>query len=358
MIVELIAPADSRWRGVLESVKHDVYHLPGYGPLYDRDPRTQERALYVRGEHGTMLLPLLIRPLPELGSAELSGWRDATSPYGYPGPLVHGTFLPEEVEHLRARVFDTFAVERIATCFLRGHPLMVEGDPLLAQLGVVVVHGETAIIELTRSEDEIWKSYETANRRHIQRLRKLGYWARINEWADLAAFKALYRETMQRAGATAFYRFDDVYFDALRTLLGERLHLISVLTADGEVVSAALNTTCGGIVHGHLNGSSAAHRQVAPAKLIFDAGWRWAKAQGDHTLNLGGGLGGRDDSLMRFKRGFATATRPFRTVRVVCNEPVYQAACAAAGVSGEDRTDTFPAYRRTAVIPAPARTAA
>ena len=72
-------------------------------------------------------------------------------------------------------------------------------------------------------------------------------------------------------------------------------------------------------------------------------------------FHLGGGRGGEQDSLFQFKKGFSSATAPYRTLRMVSEPQIYQRACAAAGVSGEDLSGFFPAYRQGPVGQEPSR---
>lgn len=338
MIAELIGPDDPRWRDTLGAAAHDVYHLPGYGPLYERDPRVRELALHVRGEGAELLLPLLVRPLP-------AGWWDATSPYGYPGPVVRGAFQPGELERLGGCVADLLREHRILTCFLRGAPLLAGGDALLERLGTVVPNGETAVVELDRSDEEIQAGYSSLNHRLLRRARQRGYTVQIDEWSHLPRFAELYLENMRRVDAAPFYFFDGEYFARLKALLGDRVHLLSVLSPGGELAGGELITACAGLVNGHLNATSGAHLDASPVRLTHDATWRWAKANGARIVNFGGGYGGRNDSLLAFKMSFATGSRPFRTARLVCDPGAYEEACAAAGVSPSVLTGFFPAYR-------------
>ncbi|HVE85346.1 MAG TPA: GNAT family N-acetyltransferase [Myxococcales bacterium] len=353
MIAELVGPDDPRWRQALEAAAHDVYHLPGYGPLYEREPEVQELALHVRGEGAELLLPLLVRPVPEL-----PGWSDATSPYGYPGPVVRGTFSPEELEGLQRRVADLFRERRILACFVRGSPLLPGGDALLERLGTVVRHGDTAVIELDRPDEEILEGYSNLNHRIIGRALKRGYTVRVDDWSHLPGFVALYQENMRRVGAAPFYFFDADYFARLKALLGDRAHLVSVLSPTGELAGGQLVTACHGLVNAHLNATSGAHLDVSPCRLLNDATWRWARANGARIVNFGGGYGGRSDSLLAFKMSFATGTRPFRTARLVCDQRRYEVACAASGASGGDLTGFFPAYRGKAFTRREAESAA
>jgi hypothetical protein len=330
---------------MLESTPHDVYHLPGYGPLYESDPRAEESALWVRFEDAELLMPLMLRPLPDTYDSSLPGARDATSPWGYPGPLLRGTISPTELEGFANCVITALADHRIATCFIRTNPLLPDGEALLGQLGVSVDQGAIALIELDRSKEEIWRGYDGERRRRVLRLREAGFVVRHDEWEDFEAFRTIYRATMQRVAASSFYMFDDAHFERLRNLLGPRLHLVCVVSPDGQVAAAALNTECHGVVNGHLSGTSSTYKKYSPSLLIYDGGWRWAKSRGNRVFNFGGGLGAQSDSLFKFKQSFATATRPFRTIRVVCDEGLYRRACSLAGVA-DDRTDFFPPYRR------------
>lgn len=345
MIAEIIEPKDRRWSHILQATAHDVYHLPGFGSLYVRSADEVERALYVKGAHGELLMPLILRDLPDLGTPALAGWKDASSPYGYPEPIVSGEFSPLEVQSLQASVVEELCRNRVAACFVRGHPILSSADSLLERLGTVVVHGDSVLLNLEQDEEAIWRGLRPGHRRQIRRLMKLGYSAQVNDWSRMDEFKAAYRATMQRVGASSFYFFDDAHFDGLRALLKNHLQLVTVLAPDGSVACAALSTSCHGVVNAQVGGVADRHAKPSPWTLLYDAEWRWAKANGQRVFNLGGGRGGEHDSLFQFKKGFSSTTAPYCTLRIVSEPQIYQTACAAAGVSGEDLSGFFPAYR-------------
>ena len=68
------------WEAVLRAARHDFYHLPAYLALCAGQERGRPCAPYVTDDPRTLLLPLVIRGIP-------GGGFDATSPYGYPGPV-------------------------------------------------------------------------------------------------------------------------------------------------------------------------------------------------------------------------------------------------------------------------------
>jgi len=76
----LLAVDAPEWEAVLRAARHDFYHLPAYLALCAGQERGRPRAPYVTDVRRTMLLPLVIRGIP-------GGGFDATSPYGYPGPV-------------------------------------------------------------------------------------------------------------------------------------------------------------------------------------------------------------------------------------------------------------------------------
>ncbi len=77
-----LVPADgARWRRVLALARHDVYHLPEYAVIEAQRVGGEPVAFVATDGDRVWFVPLLLRPVPGTGRI------DATSPYGYPGPL-------------------------------------------------------------------------------------------------------------------------------------------------------------------------------------------------------------------------------------------------------------------------------
>jgi hypothetical protein len=215
---------------------------------------------------------------------------------------------------------------------------------------MVVTHGETVYVDLAASNEEIWHQTRLSDRNNISWLRRNGYGARVDDtWGRFADFKGIYRDTMARVGASSDYYFDGAYFDALRSGLGDRLHLI-VVEAGSETAAAGLFTEENGIVQFHLSGTAEAHRQHGPSRLMLDFARGWAKVRGNRWFHLGGGVGGRPDSLFRFKCGFSKLRAPFSTWRVVASRTVYEGAVkiweSRHGLTADADDGFFPAYRK------------
>jgi lipid II:glycine glycyltransferase (peptidoglycan interpeptide bridge formation enzyme) len=285
-----------------------------------------------------MLLPLMIRSIP-------GGGFDATSPYGYPGPIGIGTDDPAFLRVALAVGLQVLRDAGLVSAFIRLHPLLNPTPP--EGMGTLVAHGDTVSIDLTLPSAELWAQTRLNHRRDITRAASLGYVARMDEeWRHLESFGFLYRQTMQRRSAIRFYFFEDAYFQGLRDALGERLHLCIVEKA-GVSAAAGLFVETAGIVQYHLSGTGEAFRDVQPTKLMMHFVRSWAKERGNKTLHLGGGVGGAADSLLHFKTGFSPLRHTFVTLRAVIDQQEYDRLVAARGPRLDPSlvTDFFPAYR-------------
>jgi hypothetical protein len=335
--VDLLPPGAPAWDEVLRRVEHDFYHLPAYVATAAKGERGEPWAIHVEDGARRLLLPIVVRPIAD-------GLRDATSPYGYPGPLVvgsHGDFAREALLAARERL----ARDRIVTLFVRGHPIL--GPPLPTEVGTVVDHGPTVSIDLRLSAEELWRQTRSTCRHDIARALRAGHRVFLDErFEHLPVFVAMYRATMERVAAAPHYRFPDSHFADLREALGRRLRLC-VVEIGGDVAAAGLFVETCGLVQYYLSGTEARFSREGPAKLMLHFMRTWAREHGDGRLHLGGGVGGAEDSLFAFKAGFSPERHRFRTLRVVADEPAYRALVRARDPSWDpcDRRGFFPLYR-------------
>jgi hypothetical protein len=337
---ELLEPGDPRWATTLAHARHDFYHLPGYVGLSAASEAGTGRALLITDRDRAVLLPLVIRPIP--------GGRgfDATTPYGYPGPIrsgdVDATFLNDALRD-GTRLL---ASEGLVSLFGRLHPLLNADLP--TEVGTCVRHGDTVSVDLRLSPEELWHQTRAGHRYQINQALRAGHEAWFDDaWEHEPAFRRIYRTTMRRREAAAPYHFDDAYFDGLRRALGDRLRLCVVLI-QGAVAAGGLFVETDGIVEFHLSGTDPAYASHAPSKLMLHAVRGWARERGNQSLHLGGGVGGVNDSLFEFKAGFSPLRHPFHSWRVILDRPSYERLVRERDASADpaDVRDYFPLYRR------------
>jgi hypothetical protein len=249
-----------------------------------------------------------------------SGLRDAVSAYGYPGALTAA--VPEPLDPREVDWSDTGLV----SVFLRDS---IGGEPCL--------EGGTLRSEVQLVDPRAGVEIRSTHARHIRRNQRLGYDTRQSD--DVAAFGALYRQTMVRTHATQRYFFDDDYL--ARVLDAPSARLLITHAADGRVAAGAIAVESDGILHYFLGGTADGLLEHSPFKSTVAAMIDLA-TELDMPLNLGGGLT-PGDALEHFKRGFANSTAPFYTHELVCDQAAYERLSAG-------RTDSsfFPLYRAPA----------
>lgn len=321
---------------------HDFYHLPGYVSLCAEQEGGRPTALLVTEGQRLMLLPLVVRPIP-------LGGEDAISPYGYPGPLFVGAGDPSFAERAMRKGEELLASLGMVSLFVRMHPLLNPIPPHGS--GLLVRGGDTVSIDLELSADEHWRQTVSGHRNQINRAERSGTLAVIDsDWRFFNTFQKLYRATMERVGADAYYLFDTSYWEKLRLVLEDRLSLWIVKRGDGAVAAAGLFVEAPGIVQYHLGASDSRFISEAPTKLLIHSVRGWAKDRGHRWLHLGGGLGTEDDSLLKFKAGFSPIRHRYHTLRAVLAPIRYRELeqSHARSSSAPPKPGYFPAYRAPA----------
>ena len=345
---EFIGPDNERWASILEKTKHDFYHLPGYVTLQGEHESARPVAFYAECGDSAMLVPLLIRSLPPRLHAP-AHWCDVASPYGFPSPLFYspsGACSPGK--WLKALNEASLAIDAVCG-FLRLHPLLPAPKEGLVQQGELISHGQTVVIDLQKSEEQVWRGTRKNHRDDILRLKREGFSAVMDDWSRWYDFINAYHATMSRLQANSHYCFSTDYFEKFRAVLGSHLHLCSILSPDGEVAASGLIIVIDGLVQFHLAATASPYLCKAPSKLMFDAVRQWAQKQGGDFLHLGGGVGGRNDSLFRFKAGFSDGRADFYTFRMIFDRDRYDQLVRQwreSGATAEEEDDFFPLYRK------------
>ncbi len=345
---------DPRWREILERLPHDFYHLPEYSKLESETSPARPMAFWAGEGAQELFIPYLLRRcdvlFPEATAADKV--YDVVSPYGYPGLVLSDAARksPEFAQRAMQRLSETFREQGVCSAFFRMHPLFSEGFPALFSEQFFTASSETVAIDLTLDESTIWKNIRDGHQWTIRKCRRLGFEPRMVSLGEhIDAFLGVYQETMDRVNAKDSYYFGREYFARLGTM-PEHVHLCLV-EIEGAPAAACIFFECGGIVQAHLGGTRTEYLSKSPFHLALYFGAEWARARGNRYLHLGGGVGGSNDRLLHFKRGFSDLTFPFLTLRMITDGAKYgelTALCAqAANVPMEEQlqNEYFPAYR-------------
>jgi Acetyltransferase (GNAT) domain len=353
---QILSTTDVKWQQCLAAMPHDFYHLSGYLELEARRQNATPEAILIQDGDRLFFLPYLLRDCYQLLNTANTGYQkiyDVISPYGYPGILVNPAAKDRDfiIECLNA-VYEYWQQQHICAAFLRLHPLLNDNlDPSISGDKFTVCHqGDVVICDLTIDPDLMWQQRRKNHRTRIKKLRKTGFTpSMVNIDRYLDTFIDIYRETMNRVHANQSYYYPREYFRNLVDVLGDRIQLCAV-ELEGKIVAACLVTEVCGTIQYHLGGTLTEYLPQAPTTMMLDYIIEWGRSRNDRYLNLGGGLGGSQDSLYHFKAGFSDLSKPFMTVKSIVNNEIYDhLTCLKSESSGMalveiQRTTFFPAY--------------
>lgn len=314
-----------QWLAAVERCRdYDTYHLPGYH-WTAKENGEGEPYLFLLEHHGEFAaFPFLLRPIKDLPGIPESSYFDATSVYGYAGPI---TSLDNRDEEFKRRfqegLLEQLSELDIVSFFSRLNPLF-QTDWLLEGLGDTVEVGPTVSIDLSNSKAEISRQMSTNHRRDMRKARHSGV-AVIEDrkWDYLESFIESYYQTMSRKKAEKYYFFAEDYYHSLRRSLNDSARLFVAQSESNEIVSSAIIFATGTTLQYHLGATPTKHLGISALKLILEEVTFWGKSNGYRRFHLGGGLGAVEDSLFRFKAGFSGARHEFKIYKLIISKERY-----------------------------------
>ena len=334
-------PIDDKkvWKNIVKSAyAYDFHHTWYYHSL---ETESEPFLFLLEHKDNFIALPLLKRKI------EGTEYYDCTSVYGYAGPISNLPFSElgaELIEEFKTS-FETFLQsEKIVSVFSRLHPILNQ-DVLLENLGGLHTTGKTVAMDLTVPHEEQVRNYRRAIRMKINQLRKKGFVVREAACrTELKEFVRIYIENMIKVNASESYFFDEDYF---ANLLNSEDFESKLLLAyyDNKITSGIIVTCSDNIMQTHLAATSNDFLHDAPMKLLFDEASIVGREVGMKYLHLGGGVGGKEDSLFVFKSGFSNLFFDFKTWRYIANQPVYNQLVEERCKNREFNNVIFPLYR-------------
>lgn len=356
----------ARWHELLSRLPdglRDVHYLPEYA-LIHADAYGHEPFAAVLDEPAGFVLQVFVRrplsALPFLAQHGAHGtFVDVAGPYGFGGPLdcaPDSPAAPERVRRFDAALCDYLGSERVASEFTCLHPLL-DNHLVLQRAGTVApaAEKEVVVIDLSVSEEQLWRQVSRGTRSSINLARRSGVVVeRVAPGpAELQAFRALYLQTMRRRDAAPRWFLPEGYFEACVRRLGEGRVALFVARCEGETIAAYLLMHDARTAYYHFGGSDASWLDRRPNNLLMYETLLWARRSGLARYHLGGGVTvAGDDSLLRFKSAYGGRRATLYTYGRVHDEEVYRRlcelkiACEQAEHGAPLDRDYFPLYRR------------
>lgn len=316
-MIEIIKEKE-RWDKIIENCDFaDFYHTYDY---HQAAKITGEEPILIHytEDNKIIVLPLLFRNI------EYSLYKDATSVYGYPGPITKNMTSDFNYSVFQKELRHFFQKQNIISVFSRLNSFIPHQENCLLNLGKAETIGRIVYIDLTKTPDEQLAGYSKRLRTYINKSRTFYTIKKAKELIDIESFIGLYHESMRRVNANAAYFFDKKYFlDLINSTNFETELLLAVNKETGEVAGGAMFTKKNTIVQYHLSGTAERYLGLNPIKLLIDEMRIRGNQENYSCFNLGGGVGSKDDSLFYFKSGFSKDSIPFKVWKYSVNQNVY-----------------------------------
>ncbi len=355
---QIIDLANPLWTKTLANIPHDIYQIPEYILLETIRSKGKAEAIIIEDRERTFFVPYIISSCESVISNKSLKEEifDIKSPYGYAGILLNdvATNSPDFVSAAFIEFQEILKSKRVCTAFLRMHPILNENLVDLLPPCTLTENGETVSVDLRIPEEKLWSHTRKGHKSTINKCKRMGMEAKfvpITEYID--EFTAIYHETMARVGAAErYYSFDLNYYHEMIKALGERLHLC-IVEYENEVACVGLYTEICGIVQSTLGGTKDKFVHLSPSSLETDYARYWAHRRGNKFLHLGGGVGGTQDHVYKFKAGFSKLRHSFYTLRLIIDQDKYdylvnlKAKSHNIAVEELKESNFFPAYRAT-----------
>lgn len=334
------------WCPLIKSSKNsDFYHTYDYHHLSKNKEESPVLIVYSESDK-TIALPLLLRKI------EGTPYFDATSVYGYPGPTTKNISSNFDNSGFREELNKMFQELKIISVFSRLNPFIEHQNSVLKGLGDLSVSGKVIYIDLTKDLDTQISAYDKRLRTYINKARRQCSLRLAEGPEDLDIFIDMYYENMKRVNANESYFFSKGYFvNLLKSKDFETEILLAIHDESKKIIGGAMFIKKNKIVQYHLSGVKEEFLPLNAIKLILDEMRIRATQEGYKYLNLGGGVGGQEDTLSHFKSKFSKDHQDFKLWRYVVNKNIYDDLVALE--LGKDRsslrykeyTKFFPYYR-------------
>ena len=158
MNIELLSAYDTqRWHEILAEIgNYDFYHLPEYHLLSEKTDEWKSHLFVYREESLIAAWPMIIRDVDKVNGLETcgNGYYDATSVYGYPGPICNTHVFNNQnfIRRFHEEFINVAKNNNIVCIFSRLNPI-IENVLLINNPDAAIFSGETIVIDLSETDE-------------------------------------------------------------------------------------------------------------------------------------------------------------------------------------------------------------
>lgn len=272
---------------------------------------------------------------------------DLITPYGYGGPLIEIKQKSNREIFIKTyfEKYEAYCNENnIVSEFVRFHPL--EKNYEYSKNFYNVIYNSNTIFMDLSSEEAIENNMISKARNMVRKAEKNHLI--FEEDKNLEAinnFIKLYYETMDKNNASALYYFDKEYFYDI-FLLKDKVKLFSVKYLD-KVIATSMVLIGKKWIHYHLSANSKIGYKLAANNFLLYNIAKWGNRNGYEKFHLGGGYGGNESPLYKFKHSMnKNGILEFYIGKKIYNKELYKRLVDKKNLTNEEKESSFfPLYR-------------
>ncbi|WP_298505777.1 peptidoglycan bridge formation glycyltransferase FemA/FemB family protein [uncultured Maribacter sp.] len=344
MFIKIIQHKEE-WDTLVSSCENfDFYHTYDYHKLSKKRDETPMLFSYTE-EDKIICIPLLIRKIAK------TPYLDATSVYGYPGPISRNINANFDNSNFKTAFNKILSDNKIITIFSRLNPYIPFQENILDTIGGVDTSGKIVNIDIKQNLESQRAGYNKRYKTYINKSLRLCYVKKAESKSDILEFIEIYHQNMRRVNAKNSYFFtEDYFFNLVNSNSFKTEILIAICNNTNKIIAGAMFIKQKGIVQYHLSGTKTEYLHFNAIKLLIDEMRIKSTKEGYKYFNLGGGLNNKDDSLLHFKSGFSKNFRNFKLWKYVINPEIYkelilQKETKSCRTNYMECTHYFPCYR-------------
>lgn len=332
-----------KWKEIVKSFSHyDVFYLPEYVEAFELHGDGEPFLFYYNNGKTKAMNVVMKR---DIAKAEFfkdkikeNEYFDLSSPYGYGGFIIEG----EEYQKVN-EAYEKYCKENNIVCeFVRFHLLenyekKYNGNTQMIKHNIIRkldVNPEDMLMDF---EHKVRKNLKKANRNNLQ--------IQIDiKGETLDEFLKIYYATMDRNHANKEYYFKREFFEKLNEMQ-ENVVYFNVIY-EGKVISTELVIYSPNNCYSYLGGTLNEYFDLRPNDFLKYEIIKWAYHKGIKNFVLGGGYGGEDDGIYRYKKSFApNGIYDFYIGKTIFDTKIYDKLVNMRKKQGDVNENYFPLYR-------------
>ena len=340
----IVLDEKEKWREIVKSFnKYDVFYLPEYVEALKIHGDGEPILFYYNDGKTKAMNVIMKRDIAKTeffkDKIEENKYFDLSSPYGYGGFIIEG----EDYKKVNESYEEYCKKNNIICEFVRFH-LLENYQEKYSGEAINIKHN--IIRKLNMPPEEMLMDFEHKVRKNIKKANRNNLQIQIDTTGEtLDNFLEIYYSTMDRNNAEQEYYFDKSFFEKINEMK-ENVAYFNVLY-EGKIISTELVIYSPNNCYSYLGGTLSEYFDLRPNDFLKYEIIKWAYSKGIKNFILGGGYGGEDDGIYRYKKSFSpNGIYDFYIGKNIFNEKIYAELVKIREESGKiENTNFFPLYR-------------